>query len=313
MPTESHFRRDHFPVPACDQEEWRLRVTGAVAKPLTLSLSDLKAFPEHSVSAVLECAGHRRNEFDPEPAGLPWSVGAVSEAVWSGARLQDVLAEAGPQGDYVVLEGRDRGPFRGLGDFAFARALPLEKATHPDTILAATMNGHALPEGHGAPVRALVPGWYATDSVKWLSRIDVRLDPFDGPFEAIDYRVPNDDGVADRLTTIQVSSLITSLRDGDRIKAGPIELRGIAWGGEGPINQVEVSCGDEPWVPARTKPAPSRYGRYVWSFSWHAEPGRQMLAVRATDGLGRRQSKELRWNEHGYANTSIQRIAVQVE
>src|SRR5437764_13390483 len=54
---------------------------------------------------------------------------------------------------------------------AFARSLPLAKAIHEDTLVAYEMNGEAIPPEHGGPVRAVVPGWYATDSVKWLERI----------------------------------------------------------------------------------------------------------------------------------------------
>jgi DMSO/TMAO reductase YedYZ molybdopterin-dependent catalytic subunit len=103
-------------------------------------------------------------------------VGAVSEARWSGTPLAAVLARAGvlPGARAVVLEGAERGPFAGLGGtHAFARALPLAKALRLDTLLAWAVASRPVPLERGGPVRAIVPGWYATDSVKWLTRVTV--------------------------------------------------------------------------------------------------------------------------------------------
>ncbi len=55
---------------------------------------------------------------------------------------------------------------------ALAKSIPVDKALHPDTLLVYEMNGAALPREHGGPVRALVPGWYGTYHVKWLTRVE---------------------------------------------------------------------------------------------------------------------------------------------
>jgi DMSO/TMAO reductase YedYZ molybdopterin-dependent catalytic subunit len=264
---------------------------------------------------VLECAGHRRSELTPQPAGLPWAVGAISEATWSGISLAHVLNEAGVrrEGRFVVLEGADRGPFRGDRVVAFARALPIDKALDPDTLLAWWMNGEPLPLAHGAPVRAIVPGWYATDSVKWLARITVVAEPFAGPCEAKDYRLsPTPDGHDGRLTALPVHSLITSVADRERITDGAQVLRGIAWGGAGGIARVEVSVDGSPEQRAALTAARSRYGRTHWSFAWRAVNGLRTLSVRATDGRAETQPTRPSWNEGGYANASVHRIRVLV-
>jgi len=100
-----------------------------------------------------------------------------------------------------VLEGAARGPVPDRdGDVRFARALPLERAVHPHTLLAYEAAGEPLPVRRGGPLRAIVPGWYATDSVKWLDRIIVTDEPYDGYFEAVDYRIADlgSDGPGDR-------------------------------------------------------------------------------------------------------------------
>jgi DMSO/TMAO reductase YedYZ molybdopterin-dependent catalytic subunit len=314
MPTEAHFRRDHFAPPSVDLSDWRLTIEGLVDEPLELGLDELMELPRRELTVVLECAGHRRAEFEPETRGLAWKTGAIGEATWAGASLADVLGLAGLCGGrYVMLEGADRGPFRGAGDFAFARALPIEKALDPDTVIAWEMNDESLPIAHGAPARVVVPGWYATDSIKWLNRIAVRQDTFDGPFEAVDYRLAPGAGPGTRLTDLPVHALLVSARDGDRIAAGESELRGIAWGGDGGVARVEVSIDGGAWEAAALAAPSGPYARAHWSLTWLAEAGSRTIAVRAIDAAGKAQPLEPRWNEGGYANSSAQRVRIQVD
>lgn len=79
-----------------------------------LTVEDLKRkFPQHSVNAVIQCAGNRRSEFNRKlegkppvkgetflvkidltcscAAGLGWNPGAISNAIWTGPRLREVL------------------------------------------------------------------------------------------------------------------------------------------------------------------------------------------------------------------------------
>jgi sulfane dehydrogenase subunit SoxC len=309
MPTELHFRRDHFPPPSADLESPRLEVGGRVDRQLTLDLGALRAHPRRELVVALECAGHRRSEYLPATAGLPWEVGAVSEATWAGASLRDVLEHAGVASSarFVVLEGADRGPFRGGPETPFARALPIAKALHPDTLIAWEMNGEPLPEAHGAPLRAIVPGWYATDSVKWLQRIEVLDEPFAGPFEALDYRIRGE-----RLTAVPPHSLLTSVHDRDRVPQGEQVLSGIAWGGAGGIAAVEISIDGESWKPASLDATRGPYAFTRWSVPWSAQRGLRTVAVRATDTAGTTQPPQPEWNEGGYANSSIQQVRVLV-
>ena len=315
MPTEAHVRRDHFPVPRLEPASWRLEVAGLVERALALRLDELERYPQRELAVVLECAGHRRADYQPATRGLPWQTGAVSEAVWAGTSLAHVLEQAGLRGGrFVVLEGADHGPFRGSGEFAFARALPIAKALDPDTLLAWEMNGEPLPSGHGAPLRAIVPGWYATDSVKWLRRITVLDQPFQGPFEAIDYRLASEpEQQGRRLTTLPVQALLTSLGDGERRPAGAQTLHGIAWGGTSGVARVDISIDGGDWEPSELKRPSGRYASSHWSFTWLAQPGLRTVAVRATDTARHQQPPQPPWNEGGYANSSIQRVRILVE
>ena len=315
MPTEAHFRRDHFAAPELDHDAWQLAVVGPAGRELlAVSLADLEQLPQMSLAVVLECAGHRRAEFDPGVRGVQWQVGALSEAIWTGVRLADLLEFVNlGEATSVVLEGADRGIVDGRPEeISFARAIPLEKALD-DTLLAWEMNGAPLPAAHGAPLRAIVPGWYATDSVKWLNAIRLLAGDFDGHFEASDYRFPSGTrSQSRRMTALSISSLLTSHADHSQVESGEVELRGIAWGSKASVADVEVSFDGLEWHHARLDEPASPYSRVFWQLTWAAEPGTHTIRVRATDWNGETQPETPIWNERGYANASIQRVHLHV-
>jgi DMSO/TMAO reductase YedYZ molybdopterin-dependent catalytic subunit len=241
----------------------------------------------------------------------------VGEAVWTGAPLAAVLELAGVRDGAraVVLEGADRGPFCGRqGTFAFARALPLAKALAPEPLLAWSVNGERLPVRRGGPVRAVVPGWYATDSVKWLTRITVIDGEFDGPFEAEDYRLilPGDAGMGERMTDMPIHALLIDPAPDARVPAGLLELRGIAWGGQGGVARVEVRVDDGPWRDARLGPDRGPWARRFWSAARRAAPGARRIEVRASDAAGDVQPDQPPLNVYGYANNAVHRVTVMV-
>jgi DMSO/TMAO reductase YedYZ molybdopterin-dependent catalytic subunit len=317
MPAAEHFRREHFPAPEIDPLAWRLVLGGLVETPAILALADLMALPARTLPVVLECAGHRRAELSPAVPGLQWEVGAVSEARWTGARLRDLLERAGvdPRAREVILAGADRGPFEGDGRrHAYGRSLPLRKAIDPDTLLAYEMDGAPIPAEHGGPVRAIVPGWYATDSVKWLERIQVTAEEFGGPFQAIDYRfaTADDPGPGTRMERVPVHSLVTAPAAGALIDPGTARVGGIAWSGGGAVTRVEVQVDGGAWRPATMTGRSGLYGRTRWEHVLAAEPGRHTIAVRARDAGGGTQPQEPVWNRRGYRNNAVHRVTVTV-
>lgn len=316
QPTSTHFRREHFPAPAIDPDAWRLRIGGLVRAPVLLSLDRLRGMEQRTLAVVLECAGHRRSELEPRVRGLGWEAGAVSEAVWTGAPLARLLALAGvvPEAVEVMLEGTDTGASEHGPNHRFARSLPLAKALHPDTLLAYELNGAPIPAAHGGPVRVIVPGWYATDSVKWLNRVRVLDTAFDGPFQARDYRLlePGETGPGRRMERLRVHALITAPEPSAAVPAGRTRIAGIAWGGCPPIARVEVRVDDGPWADARTGIVTGRYGRTFWEAWFDAVPGDRLLQVRATDAAGETQPDAPRWNQGGYMNNAVHRVAVTV-
>lgn len=314
--TRGHFVRDHFPVPSVDAASWSLRIDGA-ERSLVLGLADLRGRRTVTLPVVLECAGHRRLEFEPHPPGLPWGCGAVAEATWTGTPLAALLGEAGvPAGAReVVLEGADRGAFPGMeGEHRFARGLPLHAACGEDVLLAWAMNGEPIPGQRGGPVRAIVPGWYATESIKWLTRVWFSSQPFQGPFEALDYRLqaPGEPGPGRRLMEMPVSSLITTPTAYEQLAAGATTIRGIAWSGRAAVGRVLVGLDGEPWREAQLTGCDGRYARTRWELSTRLAPGEHVLCSRACDAAGDTQPLEPVPNLGGYANNAVHRIRVTV-
>ncbi len=286
-----HFRRNHFPFPS--EAPGTIAIEGAVTSPLRLGLAELErfGFAEHDV--VLECAGHRRAELDPPVEGVPWGAGAVSQGRWGGASLAAVLAQAEPHPGAVevVLVG-------GEGDFA--RSIPLVKARDEATLLAWSLDGEPVPLELGGPLRAIVPGNYAVDSVKWLSKIVVATVPFAGHFQVNDYCLVGADGIPDGtpLHELPVSSLVTATESR--------RIAGVAWGGE--IARVEVQIDNDPWLAARLGDALGPYAFTPWEIAVELAPGAHTAAARATDARGNTQPDRPLWNARGYANNAMHRM-----
>ena len=308
-PTALHFVRSHFGVPPLDPETWTLQIGGAVQAPRSYSLSELQELPIRSQTVVLECAGHRRSEYQPDTPGLQWGVGAVSQARWTGIALRELLLRAAPAGRAreVVFEGADLGPHKSTSeDVVFARSVPLQRALDGDLLLAWEMNGQPLPARHGAPIRLVVPGSYAVASVKWLRRITVLEHPFTGPFQTNDYQL---DGKA--LDEMKVNSLIVKPDAGNTMPAGSTEISGVAWGGRGGIAAVEVRRARGEWQQAVVEVPPQTTALHRWSARLALPPGEHRIEVRAHDRFGTHQPQRPAWNELGYANNSVHGIQVR--
>ena len=174
------------------------------------------------------------------------------------------------------------------------------------------MNGHPIPPKHGGPLRAIVPGCYGVDSVKWLRRIEVCERPFLGAFQSNDYRLLGLDGQGNgtMLHRLPVSALIVKPAAGPVVLDGPLAIRGVAWGGDGGISAVDVRlCGGE-WSPAVVARPSQKHGFARWSTLLGASPGELTIEVRARDGAGNVQPEVPPWNACGYGNNSVHRVAV---
>jgi DMSO/TMAO reductase YedYZ molybdopterin-dependent catalytic subunit len=321
-PNDLFYVRSHLYTPTVNPESWALSVDGDVERPLTLRLADLKQLPRVSMPVTLECAGNGRAFFEPPVAGVQWERGAVGNARWTGVRLADVLKQAGAKtsGKFVWLDGADR-PMGKVPDFV--RQLPVEKAMHADTILVYEMNGEPLPVANGFPLRAIVPGWEAAYSVKWLTHIQVSDHEHDGFFVQTAYRYPRmrvapgaavDVKDMAPLGGLVVKSIITSQAEGAVAQRGSVPIAGFAWAGEANIVRVDVSVDNgSTWSAATLGSDKAPYAWRQFRYDWRVrEPGSFVVLARAADDQGRVQPVTAFWNPSGYLWNAVERVRVNV-
>lgn len=327
-PQELFFVRNHSAVPEVDVEAFRLTITGAVRKPLRISIAELLSkFPKTNITATLQCAGNRRTDFlslAPIPDEVPWEAQAIGTARWGGVALSEVLraAELTSDAKHIAFGGLDEVEKEGAR-FAFGGSISREKAMSQEVILAYEMDGKPLPPAHGFPLRTVVPGYLGARSVKWLSNINAQREPSGNYFQAHAYKIfaPHvraetaDWGKGTVIEEMPVNSAICIPRPGESLPAGPVEVRGYAIGKGGDrIDEVQFSSdGGATWTNAELRGA-NRWAWCLWRTSQELRAGSYVLAVRARDACGNTQPADVRsvWNFKGYANNAWHRVRVHV-
>jgi DMSO/TMAO reductase YedYZ molybdopterin-dependent catalytic subunit len=323
-PTKSFYVRTHFPIPKIDRDAWWLHVEGEVEKPFAINYEELVELESVTIPVTLECAGNNRNFLEPKVKGVQWGLGAVGTAEWTGVPLSVLLDRAivGSNAREVILEGADHGmlddPKSPPGELTFSRSVPIEKAKC-DVLLAYRMNGKDLPPEHGFPVRAIVPGWYAMASIKWLQRIIVSSEQFAGYYQTLDYAYWKRQGDIAELTPLaemHVKAEIAKPAQGETVPANSsIRVHGAAWTSDGEITKVELSTdGGSSWSEANLLGESKPNAWRLWEFNWKTPsvPGKQTLVARATDSLGQTQPVQRDPDRGTYMITHLLTITVEV-
>ena len=116
------------------------------------------------------------------------------------------------------------------------------------------------------------------------------------------------------ITEIVVNSIITSPTNGEKVKAGPLTVRGIAWDGGYGIRDVEVSAdGGKTWSAAALGSDLGRFSFREWSFTVPAaKAGKLSLMARANNNAGQTQVAKALFNPAGYHHNVMQSITVDV-
>ena len=322
-PTKLFYVRTHFPIPKIDKNKWRLRIEGEVGKSFEINFDELIKLESRKIPATLECAGNNRSFLEPKVKGVQWRLGGVGNAEWTGVPLSILLDRAGVKSTAreIILEGADRGkledPKSPRGELNFARSIPLKKAR--DVLLAHKMNDVDLPAENGFPVRAIVPGWYAVASIKWLKRIIVTDKPFNGYYQTLDYSYWRREGeLAESvpLREMQIKAEIARPSEGETIPANSnARVRGTAWTGDGEIKKVEISSDHgATWNEAKLLGESKPNAWRLWEFNWKtpARAGKATLVARATDSNGRTQPIERDPDRGTYMINHLLPIEVEV-
>ena len=235
--------RSHGDIPQLDLADHRLRVSGRVATQLNLSVPELRQrFAEHTVTAVMQCAGNRRADMQTvrPTSGDPWAPGAIGNAAWTGIALADVLRAVGADEDaalHVAFEACDEVEMPNEGRFRYGASIPMTKAMSPEVLLAYAMNGAPLAAEHGFPLRVVVPGFAGVRSPKWLASITVQDAPAANHMQQRDYKlVPPEmtagygqlgTGLHDQRNAVECRNLRTRRRT-PSLRPAPCHVRGYA-------------------------------------------------------------------------------------
>lgn len=324
-PTRRMFIRNNLNVPKLDAAQHVLRIQGLVEKPIELRLDDLMKLGGLTTQAMLECAGSGRTGFNPVPRGTPWPADSgMGCPKWTGVPLMELLKRAGLQSNarHVAFIGADTGPLPTVPKVI--RSIPIDKAMERHTMVAYGMNDEALLPVHGFPMRALVPGWAGSASIKWLTTIEVIDAPFKGPYMDPSYRIPayplapGDKMPADSISTEAwpVKSIITSPASNSRFKGGAlVVITGKAWAGDNRIRVVEVSFDEGiSWKEADLNRLSDRYAWTPFVYEFRPERvGYHTVLARARDNRGNMQPLQAAWNPHGYFYNAVQRVGFIVE
>jgi DMSO/TMAO reductase YedYZ molybdopterin-dependent catalytic subunit len=274
--------------PKVNIDVWHLEIGGLVQNAATWRFQDILGFKPTTQETTLMCISN----------GL--DAGLISNAVWKGLPLRDLLDQAG------VLSGAARVRLQGVDNYT--DTIPLEKAMEPTTLLAYEMNGEPLSDRHGYPLRVIVPGYFGEKNVKWVTRVEVTDANAKGFYEAQgwgpDFIVPTRSriDVPDDWEFVSLGKL-----------TAPKEVKGIAFGGDRGISRVEVSFDDgQTWSDAEIYYAGGNLAWSLWKAHWTpGAAGDYGLVVRATDGEGDVQ----KWEEDRgpFSGTSgLHRINVRV-
>jgi DMSO/TMAO reductase YedYZ molybdopterin-dependent catalytic subunit len=308
-----------------DVTAFKLTVRGHVNQVLSLSMTDILAMPRVEMAAVNQCSGNSRGLFQPRVPGGQWENGAMGNAQWTGVRLRDVLDRAG------VKSGAVAARFKGLDEAliesapTFMKSLDIDHARDGEVMLAYQMNGEQLPLLNGFPLRLIVPGWYSTYWVKMLNDVEILNAPDDNYWMKTAYRIPDtphanvkpgESGFATvPINRMGPRSFFTNLTNGATLKPGaPLSVRGIAFGGDCGVAQVELSDDSGTiWRPAALESDQGKYGFRRWSAEVAAPPsGTLTLQARCTNANGEAQPTEPNWNAGGFMRNVIESVRLVV-
>jgi sulfite oxidase len=342
-PNEKFYVRNHMWVPGVDEQSHSLTVELPDGTEKAYSLADLKTkFQPFNITATLQCTGNRRKHMSEGARatnGLLWDVGAISNAVWTGVRLKDVLRDAGFDIDHEGSADMKHVQF--VGAEAYGASIPIHKALDPqgDVMLAYSMNDRPLPKDHGYPLRVLAPGITAARSVKWLEKIVVAEEESQSQWQQRDYKAfgPNvsakdvewtkapsiqETPVQAAITSIsQTSDHLHTQPEGAGPKQAAVRLEGYAYSGGGrDIIRVDLSTdGGRSWQQAEILPDDAK-GQKNWSWRlWQATvkppTGKTEFVVKAVDDAYNMQpeSYEAQYNFRGNLTTAWHRVAYPPE
>jgi DMSO/TMAO reductase YedYZ molybdopterin-dependent catalytic subunit len=295
----------HFGIPRLSADDWSLSIDGLVRRPLRLTFAQLLRRSRVEIVSIHQCCG---SPLQPETPTR-----RICNVAWAGARLSELIAECQPEpaARFVWSSGADYGDFGDVACEAFVKDFPIDRVA-ADVLIAYEMNGAPLTSEHGFPARLVVPGFYGTNSVKWLNRLTLAETRATGLFTTRFYNDTMRDasgrptGETRPVWSIAPESVIVSPAPDQTFVIGEsVEVWGWAWA-DGGVDQIDLSddC-DSTWVRAAIEPSSGRAWQRFTAVWKPVRRGAHQLASRAHATDGRSQP------EAG-ARNAPHRVAVEV-
>lgn len=323
-PADRLYIRNNLPAPdpsiLADRDAWQIAVEGVV-DARTMTLRELRTLGIETTAMVLQCSGNGRGFFPDKPSGTPWQVGAAGCVVWSGVPVRLVVEALGGLRERVPFMTGTGGEQLPAGidpkTVIVERSVPI--AAMRDALLAWEMNGAPLSLAHGGPLRLVVPGYTGVNNVKYVKRLAFGETESDARIMSHGYRLSPPGGKGDpsqpSVQEMTVKSWVNGpLADSAPVKAGTVQIHGVAFGGLNAVRRVEVSTdGGRRWTDARL--VGPDLGRYAWRqfvLPARLSAGTYTITSRATDASGNVQPENRLENAGGYNNAGWLDHAVTV-
>jgi len=314
-PSDRLFIRNNLPAPSAadigDVNAWQINIEG-VGKPQTFTVADLKQMGYETMATVLQCSGNGRALFPGKPSGTRWQTGAAGCVMWAGVPVSEVIKALGGVSAgmvYMTGTGGEKLP-AGIDPNAVIveRSVPI--AAMQEAMLAWEMNGEPMPLAHGGPLRLIVPGYSGVNNIKYIKRLAFTKEQTKAAIQQTGYRMSpvgqKGDPSQAAVWTMDAKSWVTSPSpDSGPVKAGLVQITGVAMGGLEDVAKVDVSLdGGKTWQAARL--VGPDLGKYAWRqfvLAANLKAGQYDVSCRVTTKAGVEQVATSTENAAGYLNS----------
>ncbi len=268
-PLEDHYRIDiSLDPPVIDGETWRLNLGGMVDHPLSLRLDEIKdGYTPLEQFVTLACISN------------PVGGDLTSTTRWTGARLKNILADAGVQdgATHIKITAAD----------GFYETVALDFINSDDRVmLAYHWDGIDLLTKHGYPLRIYLPDHYGMKQPKWITDIEVMDHDEDG------YWVERGWDKEARMLATSVVDVVATDSIIDQNGQQLVPIGGIAHAGARGISKVEVKVDGGDWMEAQLRAPLSETTWVIWRYDWPFQSGEHTFAVRCYEGDGTPQIED---------------------
>lgn len=260
--------KDHYQVflraepTIIDGTSWMLPITGLVHNPLMLTIDDIRDNyePRHQYVTLTCISGRVGTDL-------------ISTTQWTGASVQDVLADAGLQegARYLWIQSGD----------GFYETVDLDLIAADERIMFCyAWDGNTLPKDHGYPLRIWIPDLYGMKQPKWITSVEVIDEDRDGYWVERNWDKVARVKAASVIDTVAVNAII---EDGDQRY---VPIGGIAYAGARGISKVEIRVNSGAWEEAQLRSPLSETTWVIWRYEWPFAAGDHTFEVRCTEADG---------------------------